>query len=282
MSHNANHCQLFSRINVSAQVHRNNLMLLELQQGGLQSSLHMLPHHREKIKKTKTNAASGQAHAWTAPALPPKASALAGREKALTVSPKVSASAPGEGGKTGFPPLKMMPRTTLCHSEIRATKAVKGYSQCSFQRRPRSLQQLITNTPAELEGAELRHKHFLICAFSKMENTPPDGKNVTTQEAAIWTGWQYHMTSYTSTTAQTKQHHRAELHLPFSLAPAGQALSVKYSPVLQEQTTAVTTLPKYRLQPQHAGHFAKKATLLSSKSHLINCFPGVISLIAFH
>lgn len=53
MSHNANHCQLFSRINVSAQVHRNKLMLLELQQGGLQSSLHMLPHHREKIKKTK-------------------------------------------------------------------------------------------------------------------------------------------------------------------------------------------------------------------------------------
>lgn len=213
MSHNANHCQLFSRINVSAQVHRNKLMLLELQQGGLQSSLHMLPHHREKIKKTKTNAASGQAHAWTAPALPPKASALAGREKALTVSPKVSASAPGEGGKTGFPPLKMMPRTTLCHSEIRATKAVKGYSQCSFQRRPRSLQQLITNTPAELEGAELRHKHFLICAFSKMENTPPDGKNVTTQEAAIWTGWQYHMTSYTSTTA--RQNNTTELNYTF-------------------------------------------------------------------
>lgn len=180
-----------------------------------------------------------------------------------------------------------MPRTTLCHLEIRATKAVKGYSQCSFQRRPRSLQQLITNTPAELEGAELRHKHFLICAFSKMENTPPDGKNVTTQEAAIWTGWQYHMTSYTSTTAQTKQHHRAELHLPFSLAPAGQALSVEYSSVLQEQTTAVTTLPKYRLQrwtlckESHLAVFQEPSHQLLSKSHLTNCLPLISSQTTF-
>lgn len=136
----------------------------------------------------------------------------------------------------------MMPRTTLCHLEIRATKAVKGCSQCSFQRRPQSLQQLITNTPAELEGAELRHKHFLTCAFSKTRNIPTDGKkrdntgNCHASRLTVQCDWLH------------KQHssdkHRAELHLPFSLGPAGQALSAEHPPVLQEQTTAMTTLSK--------------------------------------
>lgn len=57
MAHNPSH---FSSQCLSPNT-QEQLMLQELEQVGLH--LHMLPHHREKIKKTKTNAASGQAHA---------------------------------------------------------------------------------------------------------------------------------------------------------------------------------------------------------------------------
>jgi len=75
----------------------------------------------------------------------------------------------------------------------------------------------------------------------------------------------------TGNTSSTPQKNRAEQHLPFSLVPAGQGLSVVLHPALEKQTTTMTTSSKYPLQPQHTVHFTKKATLLSSESHLTNC-----------
>lgn len=54
--------------------------------------------------------------------------------------------------------------------------------------------------------------------------------------------------------AQRKQHHRAELHLPFSLTPAGQALAVEHTVFAG---AVLTTLSKYPLQAQLNGHLAK-------------------------